>query len=151
MKEIMIKPIGYVRNEVHEKKDISWGKDISFIELEEAYHTGLKGLEKFSHAIVLFYLDQAEYIRDKHLQGHPQERSDMPLVGIFSQRGKDRPNRIGLTSVEIISVSNSTLAVKSLDAINGTPVLDIKPYFPVYDKKDAKTPEWVDRLMEQYF
>ena len=58
MKEIMIKPIGYVRNEVHEKKDISWGKDISFIELEEAYHTGLKGLEKFSHAIVLFYLDQ---------------------------------------------------------------------------------------------
>ena len=151
MKEIMIKPIGYVRNEVHEKKDISWGKDISFIELEEAYHTGLKGLEKFSHAIVLFYLDQAEYIRDKHLQRHPQERYDMPLVGIFSQRGKDRPNRIGLTSVEIISVSNSTLAVKGLDAINGTPVLDIKPYFPVYDKKDAKTPEWVDRLMEQYF
>ena len=75
----------------------------------------------------------------------------MPLVDIFSQRGKDRPNRIGLTSVENISVSNSTLAVKSLDAINGTPVLDIKPYFPVYDKKDAKTPEWVDRLMEQYF
>ena len=151
MKEIMIKPIGYVRNEVHEKKDISWGKDISFIELEEAYHTGLKGLDEFSHAIVLYYLDQAEYIRDKHLQRHPQERSDMPLVGIFSQRGKDRPNRIGLTSVEIISVSNSTLAVKGLDAINGTPVLDIKPYFPVYDKKDAKTPEWVDRLMEQYF
>ena len=151
MKEIMIKPIGYVRNEVHEKKDISWGSDISFIELDEAYHTGLKGLEEFSHAIVLYYLDQAEYIRDKHLQRHPQERSDMPLVDIFSQRGKDRPNRIGLTSVENISVSNSTLAVKSLDAINGTPVLDIKPYFPVYDKKDAKTPEWVDRLMEQYF
>ena len=151
MKEIMIKPIGYVRNEVHEKKDISWGSDISFIELDEAYHTGLKGLEELSHEIVLYYLDQAEYIRDKHLQRHPQERSDMPLVDIFSQRGKDRPNRIGLTSVENISVSNSTLAVKSLDAINGTPVLDIKPYFPVYDKKDAKTPEWVDRLMEQYF
>ena len=73
------------------------------------------------------------------------------MVGIFSQRAKDRPNRIGMTAVEIVSVSDRTLAVKGLDAVNGTPVLDIKPYYPVYDRKDAAVPEWVDRLMDHYF
>lgn len=151
MNEITMKPIGYVKNDVQEKKDISWGEDVSNIILEEEYHNGLKGFEEFSHAIILYYLDKAEYIREKHLQRHPQNRQDMPLVGIFSQRGKDRPNKIGMTSVEIVAVSDSTLTVRGLDAISGTPVLDIKPYYPVYDKKDATTPEWVDRLMENYF
>ena len=76
---------------------------------------------------------------------------NMPLVGIFSQRGKNRPNQIGITSVEIIAVTDDTLVVKGLDAVDGTPVLDIKPYYPVYDKKEATVPEWVDRLMEHYF
>ena len=151
MNEITMKPIGYVKNDVQEKKDISWGENVSNIMLEEEYHNGLKGLEEYSHAIILYYLDKAEYIREKHLQRHPQNRQDMPLVGIFSQRGKDRPNKIGMTSVEIVAVSDSTLTVRGLDAISGTPVLDIKPYYPVYDKKDATTPEWVDRLMENYF
>ena len=75
----------------------------------------------------------------------------MPLVGIFSQRGKDRPNTIGITSVEIVNVSDNSITVKGLDAIDGTSVLDIKPYYPVYDRKDATVPEWVDRLMEHYF
>ena len=75
----------------------------------------------------------------------------MPMVGIFSQRAKDRPNRIGMTSVEIVSVSDRTLTVKGLDAVNGTPVLDIKPYYPVYDRKEAVVPGWVNRLMEHYF
>ena len=151
MKEIVMKPIGYVKNDVQEKKDVSWGEEISYILLEEEYHKGLKGLEDFSHAIILYYLDKAEFVREKHLQRHPQNRQDMPLVGIFAQRGKDRPNTIGMTSVEIVAVSDNMLTVRGLDAVNGTPVLDIKPYYPVYDKKDAKTPEWVDRLMENYF
>ena len=75
----------------------------------------------------------------------------MPLVGIFSQRGKDRPNRIGETTVKIVSVSDCTLTIKGLDAIDGTDILDIKPYYPAYDRKDASVPEWVDRLMEHYF
>ena len=56
-----------------------------------------------------------------------------------------------MTSVEIVSVSERELTVKGLDAIDGTPVLDIKPYYPVYDKKEVTVPEWVDRLMEHYF
>jgi tRNA-Thr(GGU) m(6)t(6)A37 methyltransferase TsaA len=149
--QIVMEPIGYVRNTVTERKDVAWGEDTSTIVLEESYISGLKGLEDFSHVIILYYLDKAKYVKEKHLQRRPQNREDMPLVGIFSQRGKDRPNQIGMTSVEIVSVSDDRIVVKGLDAIDGTPVLDIKPYYPVYDKKDASVPEWVERLMEHYF
>ena len=151
MEKIVLEPIGVVKNFVENQKDVSWGEDTSTIVLNEEYYTSLKGLEDFSHVIVLYYLDKANYDSRKHLQRRPQNRDDMPLVGIFSQRGKDRPNRIGMTSVEIVSVSERELTVKGLDAIDGTPVLDIKPYYPVYDKKEATVPEWVDRLMEHYF
>ena len=151
MTEIVMTPIGKVQNDVVNRKDVSWGEDTSSIVLEKEYVSGLKGLEDFSHAIIFFFLDKAKYEKEKHLQRRPQNREDMPLVGIFSQRGKDRPNRIGMTSVEIVSVSDDTLVVKGLDAVDGTPVLDIKPYYPIYDKKDAMVPEWVDRLMEHYF
>lgn len=119
--------------------------------MEKEYYTGLSGLEDFSHAIIIYYLDKATYKREEHLQRRPQNRDDMPLVGIFSQRGKDRPNKIGMTSVQIIAVDEKTLVIKGLDAINGTAVLDIKPYYPVYDKKDASVPDWVNQLMEHYF
>ena len=151
MENIILNPIGYVKNSVEAKKDTSWGKDLSTIMLDESYSGGLKGLEDFSHVIVLYYLDKAAFDREKHLQRRPQNRDDMPLVGIFSQRGKDRPNTIGMTSVKLVSFGQNTLTVKGLDAIDGTPVLDIKPYYPVYDKKDAVVPEWVNRLMEHYF
>ncbi len=151
MENIVMSPIGYVKNNVSERKDTAWGGDISSIILKAEYCLGLTGLEDFSHAIVLFYLDKAGYIKEKHLLRRPQNREEMPEVGIFSQRCKDRPNKIGMTSVEIVSVSDDKLVVKGLDAVDGTPVLDIKPYYPVYDKKEAKVPEWVERLMEQYF
>ena len=151
MHEIIMRPVGYVRNCIEEKKDSAWGGDVSTIVLAQEYHTGLKGLEDFSHAIVIFYLDQAKYERETHLQRHPRDREDMPLVGIFAQRTKDRPNTIGVTSVEIVAADDASLTVKGLDAIDGTPVLDIKPYYPAFDKKDARVPEWVDRLMERYF
>ena len=148
---MILEPVGWVKNDVTAKKDDSWGQVISSVVLDKQYASGLKGLEDFSHAIILFYLDQAQYQKEKHLQRRPQNRNDMPLVGIFSQRGKNRPNRIGMTSVEIIAVTDDTLVVKGLDAVDGTPVLDIKPYYPAYDRKDASVPEWVDRLMKHYF
>lgn len=151
MSDIIMHPIGYVKNNVKSKKDTSWGENVSTIILSEKYYTGLKGIEDFSHAIIIYYLDQAVYESEKHLQRRPQNREDMPLVGIFSQRGKDRPNKIGTTSVQIVSADDKSLEVRGLDAIDGTPVLDIKPYYPSYDKKDAHVPEWVDRLMEHYF
>lgn len=146
-----IQPIGYVHNNVVQKKHVAWGEDVSVIMLEEEYAGGLKGLEDFSHVTVLFYLDKAKYEKEKHLQRRPRNREDMPLVGIFAQRTKDRPNTIGMTAVEIVSVEERCITVKGLDALDGTPILDLKPYYPVYDRRDATVPEWVERLMEHYF
>lgn len=143
--------IAWLESGYKERIDTAWGENYSTICLEEEYYTGLDGLQDFTHAIILYHLNQANFDKENHLQRRPQNRDDMPLVGIFSQRGKDRPNRIGMTSVRIISANEQTLVVQGLDAIAGTPVLDIKPYYPVYDKKDATVPEWVDRLMEHYF
>ncbi|NLL01045.1 MAG: tRNA (N6-threonylcarbamoyladenosine(37)-N6)-methyltransferase TrmO [Clostridiales bacterium] len=150
--EIRLEQIGVVNNSVEHKKDKSWGENISEIILDESLSGGLDGLLDFSHAIIIYYLDKAKFIKEKHLRRRPQNREDMPLVGIFSQRGKDRPNHIGITAVQVVSVDNNILKVKGLDAINGTPVLDIKPYYPMYDcKENAIVPEWVMRLMEHYF
>lgn len=149
--EIKLSEIGFVKNNVENKKDTAWGEDVSQIVLNEQFSGGLKGLEDFSHVTIVYYLDEAAFDIEKHIQRRPQNRDDMPLVGIFSQRGKDRPNQIGMTSVKIVSVDDDILTVSGLDAIDGTPVLDIKPYYPVYDRRDAAVPEWVDRLMEHYF
>jgi tRNA-Thr(GGU) m(6)t(6)A37 methyltransferase TsaA len=82
----------------------------------------------------------------------PQERADMPEVGTFAQRAKHRPNPIGITAVELIELRGRVLVVKGLDAIDGTPVLDIKPYVPVFDSRPtAIVPRWIERLMENYF
>lgn len=150
--EITVNSIATVRNTVCERKDVSWGDDVSHIILDEEYRGGLSGLEDFSHAIIIYHLDKAHFDINTHLVRRPQNRDDMPLVGIFSQRAKDRPNRIGMTSVSIIAVEDDRLTVKGLDAVDGTPVIDIKPYYPMYDQKNnARVPEWVERLMEHYF
>lgn len=150
--KIELNSIGMVRNNVKDAKNLNWGNDVSKIILDEKYEQGLIGLSEFSHLIVIYYLDKADFNIDKHLVRRPQGREDMPMVGIFSQRAKDRPNPIGITSVEILEVCKNIVTVKGLDAIDKTPVLDIKPYFPMFDHKDKViVPEWVSRLMEHYF
>lgn len=109
-------------------------------------------MNDFSHVIIIYYLDKAKFDINKNLQRIPQNRDDIPLVGIFSQRGKDIPNQIGMKSVQIISTTDNRLVVKGLDAIDSTHILDIKPYYLMYDlRKDTIVPAWVDRLMEHYF
>ena len=143
--------IGTVKSTVTKPVDINWGEVVSEIILNPEYASGLLGLENFSHLMVLTFLHEAEYVPEKHLRRHPQEREDLPLVGIFAQRARHRPNRIGVTSVEIIEVKNNSVKVRALDAINGTPVIDIKPYVPAYDKRDATIPEWMSETMKDYF
>ena len=150
--KIEFESIGTVNNNVTDKKDIDWGKNVSKIVINPELKDGLMGLSEFSHIIVVYYLHEAKFSIDKHLTRRPRDREDMPLSGIFSQRAKDRPNPIGITSVKLVCVDENIITVKGLDAVDGTPVLDIKPYFPVYDSKiNAEVPEWVDRLMENYF
>jgi tRNA-Thr(GGU) m(6)t(6)A37 methyltransferase TsaA len=152
MIELQLKPVGFISSPVTEQTDQNWGGVISRILLQPEYIGALAGLEDFSHAIIITYLHQAKYERERHLQRRPRGLESMPKVGIFSQRAKDRPNPIGVTAVKIITVGSDFVEVLGLDAINGTPVLDIKPYYPHYDQIDSpKIPEWVGRLMEKYF
>jgi tRNA-Thr(GGU) m(6)t(6)A37 methyltransferase TsaA len=143
--------IGEVKSPVTEAVDMNWGAVISEIVLKPEFAPGLLGLGDFSHAMILTFLHEAKYVPEVHLRRHPQERQDMPLLGIFAQRARHRPNRIGVTACEIVEVTESRVKVRALDAINGTPVIDVKPYVPVYDRKDATIPEWMENMMKGYF
>ncbi len=144
--------IGVVRSPVVEGVDEGWGKVVSEIQLDDRYAPGLAGLNEFSHILVVFYMHKSTFDEGAHLQRRPQGRQDMPLIGIFAQRAKHRPNPIGVTAVELLKVEGSTVSVRGLDAIDGTLVLDVKPYFPSYDcREDAGTPSWVGELMKGYF
>ena len=146
-------PIGIIKSPITETIDHSWGEIESDIHLNNSLTDGLKKLDQFSHAIIIFHMHQAPMFSFKNdLVRKPQGRSDMPKIGIFAQRAKHRPNPIGMTVVQIISIKKNIMKVKGLDAINNTPVLDIKPYFPIFDRiNTAKTPKWVDELMLDYF
>jgi tRNA (adenine37-N6)-methyltransferase len=152
LESISLSPIGYVSSPVTNPIDENWGDVISRIEVLEPYRPGLQGLEQFSHILVVAYLHGAAFDPRRHLVRHPRGLESMPEVGIFAQRAKDRPNPLGITAVEVLEVTPEGLSVRGLDAIDGTPILDIKPYFPVFDRVEgAHVPEWVDRLMEGYF
>jgi tRNA (adenine37-N6)-methyltransferase len=149
---LALTPIGFVTNEIVEEQDADWCKVVSHIELAPEFASGLRGLDTFSHVLVITYLHRAQFDPAKHLARRPRDLATMPLTGIFAQRAKHRPNPIGITTVRVIGVENNALIVQGLDAINGTPVLDLKPYFPIYDRvPEATVPEWVDRLMAGYF
>ncbi len=152
MNKINLNPIGYVSSPVTNRVDENWGEIKSKITLNQNFSGALLGLDDFSHAIIVTYLHEANYQKEKHLKRRPRNLETMPLVGIFSQRVKDRPNPIGITAVQIIQVKDCVLEVKGLDAIDGTPVIDIKPYYPQYDKiEDSRIPDWVNKLMQGYF
>ena len=144
--------IGVVISPVTEGVDENWGGIISEIRLNEKYVSGLRGLEEFSHVLILFYMHRYSFDPNADLVRRPQGRMDMPQIGIFTQRAKHRPNPIGVTAVELLKVEGDTLVVRGLDAIDGSPIIDVKPYFPIFDcKVDARTPDWVDELMKGYF
>jgi len=149
---VNIEPIGTVKSPVTEAGDEGWGGVVSEIHLQESLAAGLQGIEQFSHIIVIFFMHQSTFDLAADLVRRPRERPDMPLVGAFAQRAKHRPNPIGITTVQLIRVEGNILEVKGLDAIDGTPVLDIKPYVPAFDcGANAVVPGWVEKLMKGYF
>ncbi|MCU0512825.1 MAG: tRNA (N6-threonylcarbamoyladenosine(37)-N6)-methyltransferase TrmO [Anaerolineae bacterium] len=152
MDSITLTPIGVVRNTAADTADEAWGKVISEIHLEDALAPGLQGLADWSHIVVIYYMHTAEFDAAQHLVRRPRDREDMPVSGIFAQRARHRPNRIGITAVPVLAVAGPVVRVRGLDAIDGTPVLDIKPYAPVYDGvSDPAVPAWFIRLMQGYF
>lgn len=148
----LLRPIGVVRSPVAEMVDENWGASVAEVVLDPALSQGLAGLEGFSHALVVFWMHQARFDAERDLVRRPRGRADLPPIGIFAQRAKHRPNPIGVTAVEIVVVEGNILRVKGLDAIDGTPVLDVKPYVPQFDRVEAAlVPAWVAEIMAGYF
>ncbi len=148
-----VKPIGIVRSPRKDLRDDFWGAVEAEILLDAAFdETALYGLADFSHVEVLFLMDRVDLSKIETGARHPRERSDWPLVGIFAQRGKARPNRIGLTRATIVAVEENTLRVRGLDAIDGTPVLDVKPWMDEFAPiGPTRQPAWASELMRDYF
>jgi len=145
---LVCQPIGYVKNEVSPGQDVRWEEIESQVVIEDKFAEALEGLEEFSHIIVLFWLHR-EREEPSPLKIQPEMREDMPLVGVLATRAPVRPNPIGLTVVELLERQGNTLRVQGLDAYNGTPVLDIKPYLPRGDLVEkARVAPWVKRLWE---
>jgi tRNA (adenine37-N6)-methyltransferase len=147
-----VERIGVVRNDVREPTDEGWGRVVSEIVLDETFAAGLDGIEDFSHVLILYWMHRAAEAEPVRMRRRPQGRADMPEVGIFAQRARHRPNPLGVTAVPLLRRDGSRLVVQGLDAIDGTPVIDIKPDVPQFDAVDApRAPEWIRRLMEGYF
>jgi len=150
---IQIQAVGFVEASRCDAADDFWGGEEACISLTEQFTAeSLKGLDDFSHVEVLFHFHQVEPAKIFTGARHPRNNPDWPLVGIFAQRGKNRPNRIGSTICRIIRVEGTRLYVANLDAIQGTPVLDIKPViFEFLPREEVRQPAWSHELMRKYW
>lgn len=151
--EFTIRPIGFIFSERLESIDDHWNQIRSFIELAEEYSSdSIRGLEDFSHIEIVYHFHKAKTNQIIVKAEHPRENPNYPLVGIFAQRKKARPNLLGLTISEIEKIEGRKIFLKSCDAIDGTPVIDIKPVFKEFlPKVEIKQPVWVSDLMKDYW
>ena len=142
--EMTLKAIGVVRNGIYEPPTprSDWEKATSEIVIDENLTEALEGIEEFSHVIVLFWLHRLSE-QEPPLKQRPMGQKDRPLRGLFALRTPNRPNPIGKTTVRLLERRDNILRVEGLDALDTSPVIDIKPYMPGYDAAaDATVPAW---------
>ena len=139
-----LKAIGIIRNEVKQPQKDGWENVISEIVVDSSLTEALDGLEDFSHIIVLYWMHQVATAGQLRTKVHPRQRQELPLVGLFASRSPNRPNPLGKATVRLLGRQGNILKVEGLDAIDGTPVVDIKPYIPGYDSvAEAKVAPWI--------
>jgi len=151
---VELQPIGVVRGGRASSDDDYWGGFVSTLELDPDRFgpDALAALDTFSHVVVVFHFHLVERDREETGGRHPRGREDWPLVGIFAQRAKRRPNRLGVTTCRVVSVDGTRLTLEGLDAMEGPPVLDLKPHLVEFDPRGAvHQPEWSHELMSDYF
>lgn len=148
-----VAPIGFVRGGRQAVEDDHWGAERARIELTDAFGPeALFGLADFTHIEVIFQFDRVPDRKIETGARHPRGNTDWPLVGIFAQRGKNRPNRIGLCTCKVVAVEGTAVEVEGLDAVDGTPVLDIKPVMKAFLPRGVVgEPAWVGELMKDYW
>ena len=154
MNSITLTPVGVVRSTRTKPSDDNWDAERSRIEVDPAQFSpeALAGLGDFSHAEIVFFMDRVDPETVEKAARHPRNNADWPKVGIFAQRGKNRPNRIGVTICKIRSVEGLSVQVEGLDAIDGSPVLDIKPWVAEFGPRGSvRQPMWISELMRGYW
>ena len=153
--DFTVRPVGRVRSPVRDAMiDDRWGGVHARIELDpERFGPDcVAGLGEFSHIEVVFLLDKVAEGEVETGARHPRNRPDWPAVGIFAQRARRRPNRIGVTVCRLLAVEGLAVVVDGLDAIEGTPVLDLKPYIREFGPKGSvRQPDWATELMSGYW
>ena len=144
--DMTLKPIGIVRNDIKQSPGpgYDWERTVSDIVVDSSLSEALDGLEEFSHIIVLYWMHQIATTGQAPTKVHPRGKQELPLVGLFATRSPNRPNPVGKATVRLLQRQSNILKVEGLDAIDGTPVIDIKPYIPGYDSAaNTKMPQWI--------
>jgi tRNA-Thr(GGU) m(6)t(6)A37 methyltransferase TsaA len=151
--KVTLRPIATVVGGRVQPTDDDWGDVEADIVLDDRFdEDALSGLSDFSHVDVIFFFHRVGEDKIEPGARRPRGREDWPLVGVFAQRNKARPNRLGVTTCQLLSVEGSTLHVRGLDAIDGTPVLDIKPHVTGFGPRGAvREPTWIKELMRDYW
>ena len=143
-----LEPIAMVKNDVKELGRRDWDKVVSQLIVRPDFADALEGLKEFSHLIVLFWFHLSPAGENAAHKTHPQMRQDLPLVGVFATRSPVRPNPLGMAVVKLEGHIKNVLIVTGLDALDGTPILDIKPYLPSDSVAKIKVPDWVNKLRQ---
>lgn len=140
--------IGTIANGYIEDRGRDWREVVSEVRLAPRYAPALEGLEEYSHIIVLFH---AHWAHPAQLKTHPDGWEDLPEVGVLATRTASRPNPIALTVVRLLARKDNVLRVQGLDALDGTPVIDVKPYIPQTDNVlESRAPQWVETLSSRW-
>jgi tRNA-Thr(GGU) m(6)t(6)A37 methyltransferase TsaA len=148
-----IEPIAFVSAVRAHAEDDFWGGEEACIALSERFTAeALAGIAEFSHVEILFLFHEVDPSKIVMGARHPRNNQAWPLVGIFAQRNRNRPNRIGSTICRVVRVEGARLFVSELDAIDGTPVVDIKPVMAEFlPRQEVRQPAWSHELMRQYW
>lgn len=146
-------PVATVRGGRVDNADDAWGAvEAEIVLADHLPEEALQGLDAFSHAVIVFVFDRLDPAKVNTSARHPRGDTAWPKVGIFAQRGSPRPNRLGVTTVEVVGVQGRVLKVRGLDALDGTPVLDIKPLIRGFEPRRAIIqPAWADEIMADYW
>ncbi|MBD3256824.1 tRNA (N6-threonylcarbamoyladenosine(37)-N6)-methyltransferase TrmO [candidate division GN15 bacterium] len=147
-----IRPVAYVESDRTEIKDDNWSGESRIVLADDMPDDALAGVEEFSYLEILFHFHKADPTKVVTGLRHPRNNPNWPQVGIFARRGKNRPNHLGLTVVKLVKIEGRVLTVTGLDAIDGTPVIDIKPLLRGFLPREELTqPSWADEIMANYW
>ncbi len=142
-RSVRLRPIGRVRCSFTEDEiKARRGSIVSEVVIDAPYAKALDGIESYSHLFVIFYMHKVPPRETRTLKVHPRGRTDLAKVGVFATRSRSHPNRIGLAVVKLLGRRKNSLRVQALDALDGTPVLDIKPYDHIDVQKGIRVPKW---------